>query len=80
MSNRHVIPGFLIDGDGFEIALSQKLSEDYFLRAFLAYNNQWSIYFFNTYVALTFGDFIKENMPLCLKNPGGSLYIQRGAK
>ena len=55
-------------------------NEDYFLRAFLAYNNQWSIYFFNTYVALTFGDFIKENMPLCLKNPGGSLYIQRGAK
>ena len=54
-------------------------NENYLLRAFLSYNSEWSIYFFNTYVALAFNAFIKEAMPLCTKNPGGSLYIQRGA-
>lgn len=52
-------------------------NELYFLRAFLSYNSEWKIYFFNTYVATVFKDYIQENMPLCLKNPGGSLYIQK---
>jgi hypothetical protein len=55
-------------------------NENYFLRAFLSYNCEWDIYFFNTYVAFSFNDFIKDNMPLCVKNPGGSLYIQRNPK
>lgn len=52
-------------------------NENYFLRAFLSYNSEWSIYFFNTYVHYSFGDLIKEKMPLCARNPGGSLYIRR---
>jgi hypothetical protein len=52
-------------------------NEAYFLRAFLSYNRRWSIYFFNAFVAGLFRQFIEENMPLCLKNPDGSLYIQR---
>lgn len=52
-------------------------NEDYFLRAFLAYNSEWKVYFFNTYVAAIFKKFIAEYMPLCLKNTGGSIYIQR---
>jgi len=52
-------------------------NENYFLRAFLSYNSEWSIYFFNTYVHFMFGDMICEKMPLCAKNPGGSLYIRR---
>ena len=55
-------------------------NENYFLRAFLSYNCEWGIYFFNTYVAFAFNDFIKDEMPLCVKNPGGSLYIQRERK
>jgi predicted O-methyltransferase YrrM len=51
-------------------------NENYFLRAFLSYNNQWNIYFFNTYVSIFFGDVIKEKMPLCAMNPGGSLYLR----
>ena len=51
-------------------------NEAYYLRAFLAYNNKWNIYFFNTYVASTFKEFIIEKMPLCMKNTGGSIYIQ----
>jgi len=52
-------------------------NENYFLRAFLSYNSEWSIRFFNTYVHFRFGGLIEEKMPLCMKNPGGSLYIQR---
>jgi predicted O-methyltransferase YrrM len=55
-------------------------NEDYFLRAFLAYNSEWHIYFFNTYVASVFKDYLLEKMPLCLKNAGGSIYIQRVEK
>lgn len=52
-------------------------NENYFLHAFLSYNSEWSIHFFNTYVSLFFNDFIKDKMPLCARNPGGSLYLQR---
>lgn len=52
-------------------------NENYFLRAFLAGNRDWSIYFFNSYVALAFGDQIRERMPLCARNAGGSLYVVR---
>jgi methyltransferase family protein len=55
-------------------------NEDYFIRAFLAYNSEWQIYFFNTYVAFAFRDFLLAKMPLCLKNTGGSIYIQRVGK
>jgi hypothetical protein len=55
-------------------------NENYFLRAFLSYNYEWNIYFFNDYVASSFNDFIKEKMPLCIRNSGGSLYMQRKGK
>jgi predicted O-methyltransferase YrrM len=55
-------------------------NENYFLRAFLSYNCEWNIYFFNTYMSFSFNDFIKDKMPLCTKNSGGSLYIQRKRK
>jgi len=52
-------------------------NEGYFLRAFLAYNSEWEIYFFNTYIAKIYRDFLAEKMPLCLKNTGGSIYLRR---
>lgn len=55
-------------------------NENYFLRSFLAYNTEWEIYFFNTYVAKFFNQFLAEKMPLCLKNTGGSIYLQRVGK
>ncbi len=55
-------------------------NESYFLRAFLSYNCEWTILFFNTYVHHMFADLVKEKMPLCFKRPGGSLYIQRKQK
>lgn len=59
------------------LAAGRYWNEAYFLRAFLAHNCQWSIHFFNSYIGFVFEEFINENMPLCQKNPGGSLYIQR---
>jgi hypothetical protein len=55
-------------------------NENYFLRAFLSYNCEWDVYFFNTYAAFAFNDFIQEKMPLCTRNPGGSLYLRRKMK
>jgi hypothetical protein len=52
-------------------------NESYFLRAFLSFNREWEIHFFNSYVALALGDVVERTMPLCMKNPGGSLYIRR---
>ena len=52
-------------------------NEIYFLRAFLSYNYNWEIYFFNTYIFNEFEDIISKNMPQCLQNKGGSLYIQK---
>lgn len=55
-------------------------NENYFLRAFLSYNNDWSIYFFTSYIAFMFNDFIKDKMPLCTRKPGGCLYLKREKK
>jgi hypothetical protein len=33
--------------------------------------------FFNTYLDHFHRAFFEEHLPLCLKNPGGSLWIQR---
>jgi predicted O-methyltransferase YrrM len=52
-------------------------NENYFLRAFLAYNESWRIVFFNNYAGLEFEDILAERMPLCLKNIGGSIYLKR---
>jgi predicted O-methyltransferase YrrM len=53
-------------------------NEDYLIRAFLAYNSAWTIHFFNPYVAIAFEEYMREKMPLCLKDTGGSIYIQKG--
>lgn len=52
-------------------------NEDYLLRAFLAYNAEWTINLFNAYVEFAFQDFLREKMPHCANMPGGSLYLRR---
>jgi hypothetical protein len=54
-------------------------NEAYLLRAFLANNSAWEIYFFNNYVRTHFEDYLAKKMPLCLRNIGGSLYLRRTA-
>lgn len=52
-------------------------NEIYFLRSFLMYNDTFKILSFNTYLEHLNEDWFKENMPLCLKNKGGSLWIEK---
>lgn len=52
-------------------------NEAYLLRAFLQYNSHFKIYFFNSYAGYFFSEFIKEQMPIFMKNTGGSLWLQK---
>jgi predicted O-methyltransferase YrrM len=52
-------------------------NEAYLLRAFLSYNRAFEIMLFNHYVALTHEGLLRRDFPLCLRNPGGSLWLRR---
>ncbi len=52
-------------------------NEIYMLRAFLANNTDWKIHFFNSFVGREFKDVLTTEMPICMKNTGGSIYIER---
>jgi methyltransferase family protein len=52
-------------------------NEDYVLRAFLTFSSGFEIALFNTYLEGFHGDWFRREMPLCLKNPGGSIWLRR---
>jgi hypothetical protein len=52
-------------------------NEIYLLRAFLQYNSAFEIVLMNTYMEEFHADFFSEHMPLCLENPGGSIWLRR---
>lgn len=52
-------------------------NENYFLRAFLQYNDAWKIMYFNNYIGEVFPDMLRKWMPLCMKNVGGSLWLRK---
>jgi predicted O-methyltransferase YrrM len=52
-------------------------SEAYLLRAFLEYNERFRIILCNTFLEQFHHEFFVQNMPLCLKNPGGSIWLRR---
>jgi predicted O-methyltransferase YrrM len=52
-------------------------NEDYFLRAFLMFNNAFEIVFFNTFLEHFHKERFMTTMPDCMKNPGGSLWIRK---
>ncbi|MBP7276427.1 MAG: class I SAM-dependent methyltransferase [Kiritimatiellae bacterium] len=54
------------------------LNEAYFLRAFLMYNTQWEVYWFNGHIAAKHRSFLAEHMPLCLKEMGSSIFLRKG--
>ncbi|HEX7579058.1 MAG TPA: class I SAM-dependent methyltransferase [Thermoanaerobaculia bacterium] len=55
-------------------------NELYLLRAFLAFNTEFEIVLFNTFLEHFHEEFFQERMPLCLRNRGGSLWIRRRQK
>jgi hypothetical protein len=52
-------------------------NEIYILRAFLEYNERFRIVLMNTFLEYFHEDFFREQMPLCLKNPGGSIWLRK---
>jgi predicted O-methyltransferase YrrM len=52
-------------------------NEAYMLRAFLQYNHAFKVLFFNAYMCAFYEEYIRQHMPLCLKNVGGSLWLQK---
>lgn len=52
-------------------------NEDYTLRAFLQYNATFEIVCFNTFLEHFFEEYFVSNMPLCLKNRGGSIWLRK---
>jgi predicted O-methyltransferase YrrM len=52
-------------------------NEAYLLRAFLQYNKSFRIILMNTFLEHFHRDFFERSMPLCLKNPGGSIWIRK---
>jgi hypothetical protein len=52
-------------------------NEIYLLRAFLMYNDSFEIISFNTLLEYEERDWFKRNMPLCLLNEGGSIWLRK---
>lgn len=53
--------------------------EDYVLRAFLEFNQAFEIVVFNSFLETFHSDWFEKHMPLCLKNPGSSIWLHRCA-
>lgn len=52
-------------------------NEDYILRAFLQYNHAFKIVFFSTFLEHFYESIFEKHMPLCLKNRGGCIWLQK---
>lgn len=52
-------------------------NEAYFLRSFLQYNDAFPILYFNAYMYKFHREILRQKMPLCLQNPGGSLWLKK---
>lgn len=52
-------------------------NENYFLRAFLMNNQAYEIISFDSYLESRFTAWYQENMPLCLQNEGGSIWLSK---
>ena len=54
-------------------------NEDYLLRAFLQYNTAFRVEFFNSFLMHFHRDRFLRDMPLCVRNPGGSIWLSKVA-
>jgi len=52
-------------------------NEIYILRAFLMYNPEFEVIMFNTFLEEHHEEWFSKNMPLCLENKGGSIYLRK---
>ena len=55
-------------------------NEGYLLRAFLMHNDEYRILAFNSYLSAFHADEVSRALPFWEKNPGGSLWLERGPR
>ncbi|MBI4878729.1 MAG: class I SAM-dependent methyltransferase [Planctomycetes bacterium] len=55
-------------------------NETYLLRAFLMYNRAFEVQCMNTALERFRTEWFREHMPLCLKNPGGSIWLRKAGE
>jgi predicted O-methyltransferase YrrM len=60
------------------IAEGRVWGEAYALRVFLIFNSSFEIVLFNTYLERFHREIFEREMPLCLRNEGGSIWLRRG--
>lgn len=58
------------------VYMGRNWNEDYFLKAFLMYNNQFDIVLFSDYLHKHHKE-VFQDMPLCYENTGGNLWIMK---
>ncbi len=58
------------------VFMGRNWNENYFVRAFLMYNQQFEILLFSHYLHLHHKEIYKD-MPLCYKNTGGDLWLRK---
>ncbi len=59
------------------IAEGRAWNEAYALRAFLAFNETFEIVLFNTYLERFHREIFERDMPLCLRDEGGSIWLRK---
>jgi hypothetical protein len=52
-------------------------NECYILNAFLQYNTTFSIRFFGHFLGVEHAEMLRKGAPICLKNIGGSLWLEK---
>lgn len=52
-------------------------NEAYLLRSFMQFNDHFEMVFFSHYIARQHGQWLQENLPLALKNPGGNFWLRK---
>jgi predicted O-methyltransferase YrrM len=52
-------------------------NEAHFMRAFLMFNHGYTIEYFNDYMANRHRSVLQAQLPACMANPGGSLWLRR---
>lgn len=52
-------------------------TEDYLIRAFLEFNDEFEVVLFNSYLGMLHGDEVSSALPIWRRNPGGSLWLRR---
>ena len=61
-----------------EWIISQKgYNEIYLIKSFLMYNDSFEIMIWPSFLIAQNRNWFEENMPLCLHNTGGSIYLRK---